>query len=561
MTMNPASTRATSLLFSIALAGLVAGCGPDDTTGGGECNFLAGDLVITEVYANPAGDDPGNEWFEIYNASAQTLNLKGLLLVEGPTEDMSADDTHEMTEIVIEPGQYMALGGVLDEFKPDYIDYAYADAIALGNSNRFIALRCGTTTVDEITYTSSPNAKSIGLSGNITPSHIENDNPDNWCDATTEFAPGSDGTPGAANDICDNIAQTECDDGGTVRDVATPVQGQLIISEYMPDPEGADSGKEWLELAVPTDAGGAIALNGVKVEIVGKTSFTFNDTNCLSLSPGEFFVVGGTDVATDNGGLPRVDYVHANIEFFNSGENRTLTVTAANTVISQATYTDPDPTEGTALQIDASGVQCDAIEIYGTEGNLGTPGAANRDCGINIDGMCKDSVSGTFRDIRPPGDGDVQIIEFMAGPLTAESDEWFEVTTDVVAGIDLNGVHIGDETPEVGLISSLDNSCIEVFPGDNVLIAKEANALLPGAVIPSNWGTLNNSTDSITMTYQGGPVASLDYGGGGEPPYKKDVSTQIDTDGDVCLSDTIQPTPPTFGSQTGSPGDPNPQCP
>ena len=58
---------------------LAAGC--NGGGGGGdkcESGLMAGDLVITEIMANPAGRDEGGEWFELYNPSASGVDLTGV---------------------------------------------------------------------------------------------------------------------------------------------------------------------------------------------------------------------------------------------------------------------------------------------------------------------------------------------------------------------------------------------------------------------------------------------------------------------------------------------------
>ena len=43
--------------------------------------LTAGALVISEIMADPEGADEGLEWFEIYNATSEPIDLEGLTLV------------------------------------------------------------------------------------------------------------------------------------------------------------------------------------------------------------------------------------------------------------------------------------------------------------------------------------------------------------------------------------------------------------------------------------------------------------------------------------------------
>ena len=69
---------------SIAALGDAAAAATDD---GCKDTLLAGDLVITEVFADykaptgGTGADEGKEWFEIYNASDRPIELTGLTIV------------------------------------------------------------------------------------------------------------------------------------------------------------------------------------------------------------------------------------------------------------------------------------------------------------------------------------------------------------------------------------------------------------------------------------------------------------------------------------------------
>src|SRR6188508_2566383 len=106
MPKNRRTLTISLFLCSLALAACGGGGGGSD----GECsgNILPGDLVITEVMANPAGPDTGQEWFEIYNASSAAVDLSGLTL-EYHKSDGSEQHSHVMDEIVIEPGDYVVV--------------------------------------------------------------------------------------------------------------------------------------------------------------------------------------------------------------------------------------------------------------------------------------------------------------------------------------------------------------------------------------------------------------------------------------------------------------------
>ena len=128
MTPTPKSSTLTlpaMLLVAAALSTAAASCGSSSSDDAGDCgSLLPGDLVITEIMANPAGSDSGNEWFEIYNASSEAITLTGLTLFTS-REDGTSEEEHEFAEVTIEAGQYLVVGSVLNDptLLPPHVDY------------------------------------------------------------------------------------------------------------------------------------------------------------------------------------------------------------------------------------------------------------------------------------------------------------------------------------------------------------------------------------------------------------------------------------------------------
>src|SRR3981189_3436859 len=81
---NPAGhlrTLATALVAAVLLSDCGGGGGYGGGSGGGVTYPapVLGDLVITEVMAQPAGTSPATkEWFEVLNKSPNTLPLDGM---------------------------------------------------------------------------------------------------------------------------------------------------------------------------------------------------------------------------------------------------------------------------------------------------------------------------------------------------------------------------------------------------------------------------------------------------------------------------------------------------
>jgi hypothetical protein len=171
-------------------------------------------VVINEVMLNPRMDGDANEWFELYNANAWPVDLRGFVL-----KDFKGTDSHPIASslpVSIAPGGYLVLGKLKDQGANGGVpvDYQYSN-FALGNSGGDAIVLCGpgvtcsctslpcSAAVDVITYSSStPEGSSweLGLAHRTTSEN--NSIPTNWCSSTTPFGTGSpqeNGTPGQPN--------------------------------------------------------------------------------------------------------------------------------------------------------------------------------------------------------------------------------------------------------------------------------------------------------------------------------------------------------------------------
>ncbi|MBN1951196.1 MAG: DUF4493 domain-containing protein [Bacteroidales bacterium] len=167
---------------------------------------MSGELLITEIMYNPSaiGDAEG-EYIEITNVSTETVNLQGLVIRRGST-----NDTHVISEdLPLAPGGVLLLGrsaGAAAE-----VDYVYSN-ISLLNSGDVIYLNhYGTDGINgevicRVDYGAS------GFPGSLTGQSVQLDPAvkdvndallgSNWCASGTTFLAGDYGTPGEANTNC-----------------------------------------------------------------------------------------------------------------------------------------------------------------------------------------------------------------------------------------------------------------------------------------------------------------------------------------------------------------------
>ena len=157
----------------------------------------AGDLVITELMPNPDKlSDRDGEWLEFHNPSGgKEFDLRGCKLKRKGSSEVTIDQT-----VVLSSGDFVALARGKD---PGFMESAsYDSKLSLTNSGADIALTCGGTVIDEVSYPSA--AGKSGESWSLDPGSLDataNDSPANWCHATSSYN-GDLGTPGSPNDPC-----------------------------------------------------------------------------------------------------------------------------------------------------------------------------------------------------------------------------------------------------------------------------------------------------------------------------------------------------------------------
>lgn len=166
--------------------------------------LLPGDLVISEIMHTPSAvEDFRGEWFEIYNSTTQQINLKGLIVKSSNEQQFTVE-----SDILIESGAFALFAardnpnenGGMPNVALRYIvtDFSLEpnDTISLEQADGQI--------IDEIAYDATgefPNVAGAALNLALLTAE-DNDNPVNWCVATTPYGLGDFGTPGLINEEC-----------------------------------------------------------------------------------------------------------------------------------------------------------------------------------------------------------------------------------------------------------------------------------------------------------------------------------------------------------------------
>jgi hypothetical protein len=506
-------------------------CGPAGESTACKDTILAGDLVITEVFADfaapagGAGTDEGKEWFEIYNATDHPLELKGLTIVHSRPDGSKAQQ-HKMSDVTVAPGQFYTLGNSASDLLPPYVDYGYSASLGdfYNSDGGKLALKCGDSEIDSAVYDSVKTGHSRELSSAMPPDYTFNDDLVNWCQGNdTEFESGNFGTPGSDND-CTPLVMGACSDNGTMRDVVTPAPGDLVITEVMPNPaKVSDTIGEWFEVKAIRD----VDLNGVGLDRAGDSSApdVINSPNCVHVAAGTYAVFAKSADMTMNGGLPatagtfKFSLVDGTVAA--PGD---VQLVAGSTVIDAVTWTkttsgkahqlDPDLTD--AIANDQESNFCDAAMTYGL-GDFGTPGGDNGQCVmLPPPGMCDDA--GTLRPIVKPAMGQLVITEVMVNPKVespAGVQEWFEIQNTGAVAFDLNELGLdqatGTRPPDIIKAAK----CESVAPGAFALFAHTADPAVNGGLmdIDATYGfTLSNSGADVQVVDGATVLDSVTWG-------------------------------------------------
>jgi hypothetical protein len=531
---------------------------------------LPGDLVISELMIDPDGTDTGAEWIEVYNSLGAPLEIKGFSVY---VRDL--DGTNLKTHIIkagsVPSQSYFVMGDVRSGPNPSWVNYSYADGLgSMGNARGVVGIRCGTTVLDEVTYTrTAKSGRSRMLrGGTISPNSLENDNEQNWCDTSPGlvYLTPNAGTPGARNPVCMAEAMLgTCLENGVARPIFPPGEGDLVITEIMASPQASsDTTGEWFEVLARND----VDLNDITIKNASGSTDTVQSMNCLRVLSGEYALFARSADPFVNGALPSPTALYS---VSLSSTNERLTLTRGDAGIDEAAVT--ASSSGKAWQLDPSKLDplsnddpanfCKAPLLWSTDGggDYGSPAEANPNCAAVPDGgqmmdpnSCLDPISLAVRPVRRPAPGDLVISEWMADPaaVTDSAGEYFEVLAN--HDLDLNGVILGDSSATVTRLSS--SKCLAVAANGFALFARTTNALANGK-LPAPIATfsfdLNNTNETIrVLNPDGGVLDTVMY-----TTAKPGISTQLKpgltspADNDVATN--LCPTPDAGGNRYGNP--------
>ncbi len=356
---------------------VVAGMCDDGGTMRPAVTPAAGDLILTELHPNPSGDDALQEWFEVY--ATRDVDLNGLGIARTVTTTPNVVTSSSCLRVTAGSYAVIARSAVPEENGGLPAVTATYGAISLVDAGD-LQIMIGTTVLDSFAWSNAPSAATLGLDPDFQDAST-NDQERYWCAATTAWAAGDRGSPGAANEQCTILpppGQCEDPDDTTERAIVVPTAGQITITEWMPNPsEVVDTRGEWFEVR----ANAAVDLNGLQGGLLtlGSNPLIVSAT-CVELEAGEYVLLARNGDDTLNGGLPVEDGTFT----FDLPNNSmaaigNLRVGVGGVELDAVTWA--TNTAGLAIQKDTDGTQCNvpvATPLYNAT-DRGTPRAVHSD--------------------------------------------------------------------------------------------------------------------------------------------------------------------------------------
>jgi hypothetical protein len=360
-----------------------------------------------------------------------------------------------------------------------------------------------------------------------------------------------------------------CGSTDAVDACAARAPGDLVFTELMIDPEGADLGQEWLEAASTLEQ---------DLELAGLTLYRkATDGSGLKAVPLTAGVVAahGYVVFGDLAAGPWVTSGAGAALGTLDNARGVVGLRCGEVVLDEVTWTRP-AVPGRARMLDGVAAPgtfandderrwCDAPpDALYAGGNAGTPGARNPPCPGAGDPRerCLDGASS--RPVVHPGPGDVFVTEVLASPAASGDavGEWLEVAART--DLDLNGVTVANSTGAADTLES--PRCLRVQAGERAVLARSADAFINGG-LPAPLATyavpLSSLNERVVLRLgDAGLDEAQVYASASGHAWQLDP-LHLDAAGNddpthFCLARGHWR--PDGGGDFGSPGAPNPPC-
>ncbi len=303
-----------------------------------------GQIVITEFIPNPVGTDSQREWFEIYNAGDDPVDLLNWTIKDDGVNSHTIVAANGTT--IIADGTYMVLGINADTSTNGgvTVDYDYG-SFTLGNGEDEIVLLDNSTPKVEKArvdygrsgWPSIANGVAIALKArtvDMTVEYLDMNMAASWCSATTAYGTvaGNRGTPGAAND-CPAVVDPDPDP-----DPPPPFTGEIFQIQG----DGAASPHVGASVTTENNVVTAVGTDGFFMQ----TPAARSDNN-RNTSDGIFVATAGTPTVSVGDLVDVVGTVEEFFGFTRFASGSTVTMVGAGTVPAPVEFNaarpSPDP--------------------------------------------------------------------------------------------------------------------------------------------------------------------------------------------------------------------------
>lgn len=163
-----------------------------------------GTLFVTEMMPNPAAvSDTAGEWFEVFNSGSDVaVDINGWTIRDLGT---NVHVINNGSPLLVQPQGFLVLGRNADASTNGGVstDYQYTGFTLTNSGDEIQLVDSAGIVIDTVVYGSS--LVFNGASASLSPTAfdaVSNDQPANWCAATSVMPGGDKGTPGVPNDPC-----------------------------------------------------------------------------------------------------------------------------------------------------------------------------------------------------------------------------------------------------------------------------------------------------------------------------------------------------------------------
>lgn len=303
------------------------------------------EITISELMPDPDGDDAGNEWIELKNASDHAVRLTGWQLddIDGGSKP------YTFTVETIGAESFLVMSDS-------------ATKIILNNTGDSARLiNPGGTVTSQTSYTKIATGKSFARIGTVWNESTPTPGRENIAidaAATAADASASSSSLDASSDASPGASSTS-PASGTPSDAPGAPPSPIEISEVFPNPTGPDAKNEWIELYNKTDQ--PISLDGWTMTNTAGKQFTIH---AVAIAPHGYVTIASAEskitIKNDHDEITIIDdddTVRGRITIDEAPENASF----AKIETQPLDVTDPTPTEQTP-PTNTDGVQTNIID-------------------------------------------------------------------------------------------------------------------------------------------------------------------------------------------------------